>query len=97
MCVSDYGDGTRGVTILQKDGKAKCLYRGTPTGIANDQPFLPHDIACDANGHPTRTMLDRDGNFHLNLVTKKDGLEGPNTLGLDKRCYLWVGDSHGIV
>lgn len=105
ICVSDYGDGTRGVTIMQKDGNIKCLYRGPPTGIDGDQPFLPHGIVCDENGHILVSdwnndcvhVLDRDGNFLLNLIGKKDGLEGPNALGLDKRGYLWVGDSHGVV
>jgi sugar lactone lactonase YvrE len=105
ICVSDYGDGTRGVTILTKDGRVKCWYRGPPTGIASDQPFLPHGIVCDEDGHILVSdwnndcihVLDKDGNFLLNLISKKDGLEGPNALGLDKRGYLWVGDSHGVV
>ncbi|XP_045187754.2 uncharacterized protein LOC123545493 [Mercenaria mercenaria] len=110
VCVSDYGDGTRGVTILAKDDRSKelrvkCWYKGPPTGIGSDQPFLPHGIVCDEEGHILVSdwnndcihVLDRDGNFLLNLIGKKDGLEGPNALGLDKRGYLWVGDSHGVV
>lgn len=105
VCVSDYGDGTRGVTILHKDGRVKCWYRGPRSGITSDQPFLPHGIVCDEEGHILVSdwnndcvhVLDKDGNFLLNLVGKKDGLEGPNALGLDKRGYLWIGDSHGVV
>lgn len=105
MCVSDYGDGTRGVTIVQKDGRVKCWYKGPPVGMSCDQPFLPHGIVCDVNGHILVSdwnndnvhVLDREGNFLLFLVNAKDGLEGPNALGIDKRGYLWVGDSHGVV
>ena len=105
ICVSDYGEGTRGVTIIQKDGNVKCWYKGPPTAKPKDQPFLPHGIVCDEKGYVLVSdwnndcvhVLDQDGNFVLNLVTSKDGLEGPNALGLDKRGYLWVGDSHGVV
>lgn len=105
ICVSDYGDGTRGVTILQRDGTVKCWYKGQPATKASDQPFLPHGIVCDGNGYILVSdwnndcvhVLDKDGNFMLYLVNAKDGLEGPNALGLDGRGYLWVGDSHGVV
>ncbi|KAL4239050.1 hypothetical protein ACF0H5_003753 [Mactra antiquata] len=105
VCVSDYGDGTRGVTVLHKDGRVKCWYKGPPGGAPNGQPFLPHGIVCDSEGHILVSdwnndcihVLDREGNFLLTLVGKKDGLEGPNAIGIDKRGYLWVGDSHGVV
>ncbi|KAH3855020.1 hypothetical protein DPMN_097579 [Dreissena polymorpha] len=105
VCVSDYGDGTRGVTILRKDGKVKCNYKGVPSGLSNEQPFLPHGIVCDGEGNIMVSdwnndcihVVDRDGTFLLKLVTKKDGVEGPNALGLDGNGHLWVGDSHGVV
>ena len=105
ICVSDYGDGTRGVTILRKDGTVRGVYQGPPVTHQNDQPFLPHGITCDGDGHILVSdwnndcvhALDKEGNFLMNLVNKKDGIEGPNALCIDKRGCLWVGDSHGIV
>lgn len=92
---------------MQKDGCVKNLYRGPLLDCAprDQQPFLPHGIVCDADGYILVSdwnndcvhVLDRDGNFLLQLVNSKDGLEGPNALGIDRRGYLWVGDSHGVV
>ena len=105
ICVSDYGDGTRGVTLLYKDGRVKCWYKGPPPSMALDQPFLPHGICCDDDGHILVAdwnndcihVLDADGNFLLHLVNHRDGIEGPNAVAVDRRGYLWVGDSHGVV
>ncbi|XP_052766726.1 uncharacterized protein LOC128207696 [Mya arenaria] len=105
ICVSDYGDGTRGVTILRKDGTVKCFYKGPPLQHGNDQPFLPHGITCDHEGHILVSdwnndcvhVLDREGNFLMNIINQKDGIEGPNAVAIDKKGRLWVGDSHGVV
>ena len=105
ICVSDYGDGTRGVTVLYKDGRVKFSYKGPPPSMALDQPFLPHGICCDEDGHILISdwnndcihVLDSDGNFLLQLVNHRDGIEGPNAISVDKRGYLWIGDSHGVV
>ena len=105
ICVADYGEGTTGVTILHKNGNVKGWYKGPPTGQASDKPFLPHGIVCDEDGYVLVSdwnndcvhVLDKDGNFIMNLINRRDGISGPNALGIDRRGYLWVGDSAGTV
>ncbi|KAL3875062.1 hypothetical protein ACJMK2_038000 [Sinanodonta woodiana] len=104
ICVSDYGDGTRGVNILTKEWKLRCTYKG-PVGKTLEKPFLPHGICCDSKGHILVSdwnndcvhVLDYDGQFLLFLFKKKDGIEGPNAIALDGDGYLWVGDSRGKI
>lgn len=104
MIISDRDEKDIRVTILAGDNTPKQTYLGPPNMSAK-QPFNPLGVCCDRLGHilvsdwtnHTVHLLDLSGQFLGYLLTKRDGILGPNAIALDNVGHLWVGDSKSSV
>ncbi|XP_062611075.1 uncharacterized protein LOC134272913 [Saccostrea cucullata] len=89
-------DSLRGVVVTDRKGKHGFSYtrhpsgsRLSPNGICTDA--LSHLLVCDGNTH-TVQIIDKDGYFLTQILTKEQGIYRPHSLCYDNKTnLLWVG------
>lgn len=87
---------THFVIAIDTRGNSQWKFPGIPGSRA---PFLPRSVCCDSLkhiilsdfGNNSVLLLDKDGNFLMNLLSDRYGLQSPRGVCLDSEGKLWVG------
>lgn len=98
VVVSNHDDAHGSVVATNSDGKHRFSFRGHPSesefrpgGICVDG--LGNVLVCDEHSNAIQ-MIDKDGRFQRNLLTEKDGIARPRSLGYDNKDHVvLVGSS----
>lgn len=100
ICVIDRTSDSSGrLVILDNYGAIKCIYNSN-----GDPKFIPNGVTCDAKGRIIISdywdkihILDNDGQLLQYLITEKNKIEYPQSIGIDNKGFLWVGCEAGNV
>ena len=83
------------IVCVSREGEYRWEYRLNTIcfGLVCDQ--YDNIIVAEYFGH-TVHLLSKDGELIKTLLTKKDAMEFPNSLSIDKNGYLWIGQESNI-
>ena len=92
---SEYWASQGKLMAVEADGQLRYEYTGQgdiefrPVGLCTDH--MGHVLITDYHNHSVH-ILDQEGQFIQYVLTSQQGLDGPNTIDVDREGYIWVGE-----